>query len=517
MAADKTIKDLIKHMEGSIESFQKGIPEIQKGVLDSLVSQLKDLQTQDGKILNSVQNLKLINGIKNKLERLIISEGYKDNVKQYIDAFDAVASLQQQYFADFNLKFKPSKTLPIIKEMAIDSTLNDLLGQGLQSNVVDRLHSILQDNVTSGGSYASLNDQLRSTIVGGEDTDGLLQRYSKTITTDAINQYSAQYHEALAMDLNLSWGRYVGSNLTTTREFCDRLTAKEWVHKSELPMIIEGVIDGHKCKLSKSTGLPLGMIPGTNADNFKIRRGGYNCGHQFFWVPDVAVPEDVKNKNLFQKESEQQQPSYDLGVLTNNSLERFGWYMKHSETANQLAKELPHMNKEEIVAIEMYGNTSYRSLNDYLRHANDYKGVTSDFDKQFVSYQENFASLLNKSLDKMPNYEGVVYRGGNFDRITLDNYKAAFEAGKPITEAGFTSTSRVKAQALEGDTFFEIKSKNGKSIEKITEFDSEGASESEVLFKTGSKFKISYIKNENLVDKWTGKKSKKTIIKMEEI
>jgi hypothetical protein len=294
MAADKTIKALIKHMEDAVSSFQSGIPDVQSGTLDGLISQLKDLQTQGGKILSSVQNLKLINSIANKLDRLLITNGYKDSVKEFLSAFNVVETLQKQYFADFNLKFKPSKTLPIIKEMAIDSTLNDLLGQGLQVNIVDSIKSILEDNVTSGGSYASLNTQLRSSITGTEQTDGILQRYSRTITTDSINQYSAQYHEALAMDLNMNWGRYVGSNLTTTREFCEYLTKKEWVHKSELPMIIEGVIDGHECKLSKSTGLPLGMIEGTNADNFKIRRGGWNCGHQFFWVPDVVVPEAVK-------------------------------------------------------------------------------------------------------------------------------------------------------------------------------------------------------------------------------
>lgn len=294
MAADKTIKSLIQHMEDAVASFQKGVPDIQEGMLDSLLSELKDLQTQDGKVLNSVQNLKLINRIQNRLERLIISEGYKDNVKEFIVAFNTVESLQHQYFADFNLKFKPSKTLPIIKEMAVDKTLNDLLGQGLQDNIVDPIHSILTDNVTSGGSYASLTKQLSDSITGTDQTEGILQRYARTYTTDAINQYSAQYHEALAQDLSMNWGRYVGSNITTTREFCELLTKKEWVHKSELPLIVEGDIDGHQCKLSKSTGLPLGMIAGTNADNFKIRRGGWNCGHQFFWVPDAVVPEEIK-------------------------------------------------------------------------------------------------------------------------------------------------------------------------------------------------------------------------------
>lgn len=294
MAADKTIQQLIQTMEDAVSSFQKSIPDIQQGLVDSLVTQLKDLQVQDGKILNSVQNLKLILNLKNKIENLIISEGYKDSVKQFIDAFNIVESLQLQYFSTFNQKFKPNKTLPIIKQMAVDATVNDLLGQGLQSNIVDAVTDIIKQNATSGGSYASLSDQLSKAIKGTQQTDGMLESYTKTITTDAINQYSAQYHEAIAADLSLNWGRYVGSNITTTREFCLYLTQKGWVHKSELPTIVHGDIDGHQCKLSKSTGLPLGMIPGTNADNFKIRRGGYNCGHQFFWVPNAAVPEDVK-------------------------------------------------------------------------------------------------------------------------------------------------------------------------------------------------------------------------------
>jgi hypothetical protein len=74
-------------------------------------------------------------------------------------------------------------------------------------------------------------EQLRNHLITNDTGEGSLERYSKTITTDAINQYSAQYHDALAQDLNFNWGRYVGSNIETTREFCDRLTAKEWVHQ----------------------------------------------------------------------------------------------------------------------------------------------------------------------------------------------------------------------------------------------------------------------------------------------
>ena len=111
MAADKTIKAIIATAEKAVTDFQRGVPGIQRGLLDSVLTQLKDLELQGDKVLNSVKNLKLINGLKNKMERLIISEGYKDDVKKFIQTFNQIESLQQQYFSAFNIKFKPSKAI----------------------------------------------------------------------------------------------------------------------------------------------------------------------------------------------------------------------------------------------------------------------------------------------------------------------------------------------------------------------------------------------------------------------
>src|SRR6185369_17062035 len=99
------------------------------------------------------------------------------------------------------------------------------------------------------------------------------------------------------------------------------------------------------------------------------------------------------------------------------------------------------------------------------------------FTKQFVKFQDNYVNLLNGALDKLPNYEQTVYRGGNFSKDIINQYKAASKSGEPITELGFTSTSKYTGTALEGDTFFVIKSKTGKDVEKIMEFGQEGPTE----------------------------------------
>jgi hypothetical protein len=123
---------------------------------------------------------------------------------------------------------------------------------------------------------------------------GILSKYAKTYARDAINDFMGQRNRIIDADLGTEWYMYVGSNLTTTREFCEHLTKKKYVHKSEIPTILEGDIDGHQCEIYDKTGLPHGLIDGTDPDNFIIYRGGWNCGHQLIPVAEEAVPDDVR-------------------------------------------------------------------------------------------------------------------------------------------------------------------------------------------------------------------------------
>lgn len=292
---DKSINKILSAIDVAISKFQESVPGIQKLVYEELQPLIKQIEIKNGRLLNNLNNLKLIGTLQNKLEKIIVNSQYKQSVNDFIQSFTEVSNLNNEYFSKFNKKLKTKNTLPIIKQLAVEATINDLVGQGMKSSIIDPIQKILNQNITTGGNYARFQDQLRNHILTNETGEGSMERYTKQITTDAINQYNAQYHDAIAQDLNFNWGRYIGSNINTSREFCVYLTKKQWVKRSELPEILKGNIDGHQCKLGKTTKLPIGMIPGTTVDNFKILRGGYNCGHQFFWVPDSAVPENIKN------------------------------------------------------------------------------------------------------------------------------------------------------------------------------------------------------------------------------
>ncbi|MBK9328952.1 MAG: hypothetical protein IPM95_06465 [Sphingobacteriales bacterium] len=243
--------------------------------------------------------------IKNKLQKIIVSKKYQDSVREFIKTFETVAGLQNQYFKNYISSKKaqlPEEKLKLIREYSINSTIASLTEYGLNVNILDKVEDIIRQNTTTGGSYSSLQGQLRDFILSDKNTDGALVRYTKTITTDAINQYSRQYMETTAADLDMPWRKYIGSLKTTSREWCEKMVAKKFVHVSELPELVKGNIDGHQCGIykktadNKGTDLPYGMIAGTNAQNVLVRAGGHGCEHGFYPCDEDEVPKEVLDR-----------------------------------------------------------------------------------------------------------------------------------------------------------------------------------------------------------------------------
>ena len=158
------------------------------------------------------------------------------------------------------------------------------------------MQNILRTNITTGGSFTSLMEQMRTFIVTSPDNLGALERHVKTTTTDALNQFSRQYSQTVAESLNYNWYMYTGSLLETSREFCIALVKKKYFHKSEIPDIINGNFSPFEKSgnMNPKTGLPKGMVEDTNPQNFFIYAGGYGCGHQISAVQDIVVPASIR-------------------------------------------------------------------------------------------------------------------------------------------------------------------------------------------------------------------------------
>jgi hypothetical protein len=295
--------DILKEIDGAIKSFNKGIPAAQKAMYQELAAELRRLDLQGDKIKATVANLKTIQSIKNKLTRFILNDDYLEDVKEFVKSFNTVTKLQNEYWKGVESKFKPGPLLKEIGKQAISDTVKQLTESGIGANIGDAITDILRTNITSGGSYKALNKELLESLTDTQKSDGLLTRYSKQITNDSIQQYNRQYTQQVAAGLGFEWYAYQGSDIKTTRPFCDAMTDLRYFHISEIPRLLRAdglyyMKDGKKTKVPiyPKTGLPAGLIEGTNAENFLIRAGGYNCGHQIRPVPERNVPLEVRDR-----------------------------------------------------------------------------------------------------------------------------------------------------------------------------------------------------------------------------
>lgn len=255
-----------------------------------MIQQIKRLDTKGDKISVTVKNLSILASIKNKLNRLILNKEYTAEIKEFAASFNTVYKLQFEYWKAVEKSFKPKPLLKAIRNQAITDTVASLTSQGISANVSDNIIGILRTNITSGGSYSALAEQLRQSLVNTPESKGILDRYVKTVANDSIQQFNRQYTQIVSSDLGYTWYRYMNTDIETTRCFCDKATDKNYFHVSEVPEMLKGL----GCDIYKKTGLPYGMIDGTNPENFFIRAGGWNCRHSIHPVAERQVPENIR-------------------------------------------------------------------------------------------------------------------------------------------------------------------------------------------------------------------------------
>ena len=285
---------IIREIKRSLSGFDKSIPALQSKLFKEVLNEIRRLDTKGDKISVTVKNLSILTSIKNKLNRIILNREYVSEIKDFVKSFNNVYALQFEYWKSIEKTFKPRPLLKAIRNQAIADTFQSLTTQGISANVSDAIIGILRTNITSGGSYADLAEQLRQSLTNTPESKGILDRYVKTVANDSIQQFNRQYTQIVSNDLGYTWYRYMNTDIETTRCFCDKMTDKNYFHISEVPEILKGL----GCDIYKKTGLPYGMIDGTNADNFFIRAGGWNCRHSIHPVTERQVPGNIRTEVL---------------------------------------------------------------------------------------------------------------------------------------------------------------------------------------------------------------------------
>jgi hypothetical protein len=287
---------LLKELNDAVNDFNSSLSVIESGILAEVELIVKDLNVSSGSIVADVSNLSKINRIREAVNKVVISPEYTQRVIDFGRAYNTVAEIQGQYFSELIENYLAPEVLEIIKKTSIDEMVISLTESGIHANVSDKIGSLIQESIETGGRYTDLTRQLRDFITGNAETAGALERYAGQITTDGINQFAATYNKTVTDDLGLEWFMYVGSLVGDSRDLCQALISKKFIHESELPEVVKGRVNGKQVPVYSKTGLPYGMIPGTNVSNFQVRRGGYRCNHLLQPIPEERVPIEIRNK-----------------------------------------------------------------------------------------------------------------------------------------------------------------------------------------------------------------------------
>lgn len=283
---------IIREIKRGLSGFDKSIPALQSKLFKELIIEIKRLDLKGENIAVTVKNLSILTSIKNKLNRIILNKEYVAEIKDFVKSFNKVYDLQFEYWKSIDKTFKPKPLLKAIRNQAITDTVKSLTTQGISANVSDAIIGILRTNITSGGSYSDLAEQLRQSLTNTPESKGILDRYVKTVANDSIQQFNRQYTQIVSNDLGYTWFRYMNTDIETTRCFCDKMTDKNYFHISEVPLMLEGL----GCDIYAKTKLPYGMIDGTNPENFFIRGGGWNCRHSIHPVAQRQVPGNIRDE-----------------------------------------------------------------------------------------------------------------------------------------------------------------------------------------------------------------------------
>jgi len=290
------LENLIKTVDGSIDAFEEALPFIEKDIAAKVTQIIGKLELRNGSIKPSVKNLRLLKELRKEIQKILNGGKYNLAFENLEKSLNTITVANERYFSAMVTEFTAPAVLNEVKAVTLTELTESLKGSGINSNVVDGMLDIIKNDILGGANFYDLNKSLKEFIISEPDIPSRLARWSKQVVTDTVHQYSATYQQIVTEDLGLEWFEYVGGLVGDSRCTCVKLVKKRFIHKSEIPAILNGNIDGEHCEIYDKTGLPQGMIAGTNKDNFQILRSGYNCRHLMPAVSKERVPLEIRNK-----------------------------------------------------------------------------------------------------------------------------------------------------------------------------------------------------------------------------
>lgn len=242
---------------------------------------LKNLELDNGKLLNNSTNLELVKGLDSIYKKFANNENVKV-VKSFVEDLQGITPLNENYFShltDTSTKANAERVNKVInKRIGIDEKgvpiKNGFIDKFIRDqSVIKKIKKQTMQAITKGKGFQEFRNELKETVQGvpNKPLSGGLQQYYRNYAYDTYIKVDRASAQLFAEDLGLRYFYYTGGIIATSRPLCEQCNGK--------------IIDGNEwqnltfdeLKTEYQDGLP-------NGDNEVWDPledlGGYGCRHR---------------------------------------------------------------------------------------------------------------------------------------------------------------------------------------------------------------------------------------------
>jgi hypothetical protein len=283
-------------------TFIKQREELLKQKVNSLQRKLYDmvfekylvvLEQRDGKLINSPQNVNIIQGLDN-IYKIFRDTFNAPVVGKFIEDMNGINANNEKYFK--HIAQKDIRTTTEKAQAAMNRSLGlETDGRVKQNGFTDKflrdesvnkkIKKLTMQSITKGVGFQEFRQQLKTLVVGipNKTDTGALQKYYRNYAYDTYQKVDNLTSNVFAKNIGLRYFIYNGGIIKTSREFCKHYNG------TIVDSIAFSQLEKDKLPVEQQNGIPDDWTP-------LIDLGGYGCRHRKDWITDDIA---LRNVNKF--------------------------------------------------------------------------------------------------------------------------------------------------------------------------------------------------------------------------
>ena len=186
------LDDKIRIFDNAEDALMADIGVTKELIFNETLKILAKVPTSGGQLVFDGSTIDLVDELEREINRAIQNSGFPSNVTQYLRDFQLITANNIALHQGLN-NINIAQSITGLQRVAVEQTLNNLLGQGLQTNFVGPVRAQLYNSIVSGSTVTQAEEALKQIVVGGPGEAGTFQRYVGRIARDAIQQYDGYW------------------------------------------------------------------------------------------------------------------------------------------------------------------------------------------------------------------------------------------------------------------------------------------------------------------------------------